>query len=186
MCHYDLWTSYIFHDKTAHGILQTSVVCIHVYFDIISSSKFWISNRCNYGCQGNKNQKIYLYTFIIFFLQNGVIFGPFCFLPFTIFSGFFVQLNDSHPYLRWIFHISYLKYGFEGLIISVLGYGREKLPCNADYCHYVYPDKFLLEKDMDQATYDSAVYFLIGIFFFARILAYFALKVQIIISRQKL
>nr|CAI5822485.1 unnamed protein product [Callosobruchus analis] len=75
--------------------------------------------------------------------KNGVIFGPFCLLPFTIFSGFFVQLNASHPYLRWLFHVSFLKYGLEGLMLSILGYDRPKLPCEeADYCHYVYPEKF--------------------------------------------
>ncbi|KAF5280010.1 hypothetical protein FQA39_LY05391 [Lamprigera yunnana] len=46
-------------------------------------------------------------------MKTAVIIGPICFLPFTIFSGFFVQLHDAHPYSRWIFHISYLKYGFE-------------------------------------------------------------------------
>ncbi|KAI4485697.1 hypothetical protein M0802_012593, partial [Mischocyttarus mexicanus] len=33
-------------------------------------------------------------------VQNGVIFGPLIILPFTIFSGFFVHLNDAHPYLH--------------------------------------------------------------------------------------
>lgn len=112
-------------------------------------------------------------------VKNGVIFGPFCFLPFTIFSGFFVQLNNAHPYMQWVFHISFLKYGFEGLVLSVFGYDRGKIPCNADYCHFVYPEKFLDEMDMENAVYSHSVYFLIGLVFFLRILAFLALFVQI-------
>lgn len=112
-------------------------------------------------------------------IKTGVIFGPFCLLPFTIFSGFFVQLNDCHPYLRWLFHISFLKYGLEGLVLSVFGYNRGKLPCNSDYCHFVYPEKFILEKDMEYAQYSVAVMFLIGLICMIRIAAYFALKIQV-------
>lgn len=114
-----------------------------------------------------------------------MIFGPFCFTPFVIFSGFFVQLNAAHPYLRWIFHISYLKYGFEGMVLSVLGYERGKLPCNADYCHYVYPKKFLNQMDMDQAKYSTAVIFLVSLVFIVRLIAYFALSIQIRCNRQR-
>ncbi|XP_060530332.1 ATP-binding cassette sub-family G member 1-like [Cylas formicarius] len=118
-------------------------------------------------------------------IKNGVIFGPFCFLPFTIFSGFFVQLNDCHPYLQWVFHISFLKYGLEGLVLSVFGYGRPKLPCNADYCHFVYPTKFLNEMDMENALYSNAVIFLLGLTVFLRVIGYYALRIQIQRSRSK-
>ncbi|CAH0561473.1 unnamed protein product [Brassicogethes aeneus] len=112
-------------------------------------------------------------------IKNGVIFGPLCFLPFTIFSGFFVQEHDAHPYLRWLFHISYLRYGFEGLVLSVLGYDRGKLPCNAEYCHFVYPDKFLTDMDMEESHYSTAVIFLVSLFLFLRIAAYYALSIKI-------
>lgn len=50
-----------------------------------------------------------------------MIFGPLTILPFLIFSGFFVQFRDAHPYLRWLFHLSFLKYGFEGVMIAIYG-----------------------------------------------------------------
>lgn len=115
-------------------------------------------------------------------LQNGVIFGPLCFLPFTIFSGFFVQLHDAHPYMRWLFHISYLRYGFEGLVLSVLE-NRDKLPCNADYCHFVYPNKFLEDMDMQDSHYSIAVIFLLSLFFAIRLAAYFALIIKVRMKR---
>lgn len=54
-------------------------------------------------------------------LQNGVIFGPLVILPFMIFSGFFVHLSDAHPAMQWLFHISFLKYGFEGVMVATYG-----------------------------------------------------------------
>ncbi|KAK9869926.1 hypothetical protein WA026_006023 [Henosepilachna vigintioctopunctata] len=116
-------------------------------------------------------------------LKNGVIFGPFFILPFTIFSGFFIHANAAHPYFRWLFHVSFLKYGLEGLVLSVLGYGRERLPCEADYCHYVHPKAFLKNMNMDQADYWIAVAFLLGLFTMLRIAAYFALALQIKIRK---
>lgn len=118
-------------------------------------------------------------------LNSGVIFGPFCFLPFTIFSGFFVQLNASHPAFRWIFHISFLKYGFEGLLLSVLGYDREKLPCKVeDYCHYTSPKRFLSDMDMEYSTYSLAVIFLVCLCVALRIVAFIALNFKVRNSRQ--
>lgn len=115
----------------------------------------------------------------LFYFQNGVIFGPFCLLPFTIFSGFFVKLNDTHPYMQWMFHISFLKYGLEGMVLSVLGYDRGKLPCNADYCQFVYPEKFIDEVDMEEAVYSKAVAFMLVLTTLIRIAAYYALSIQI-------
>lgn len=128
---------------------------------------------------------LYLLDFFFFFFQSGVIFGPFCFLPFTIFSGFFVQLNASHPAFRWIFHISFLKYGFEGLLLSVLGYDREKLPCKVeDYCHYTSPKRFLSDMDMEYSTYSLAVIFLVCLCVALRIVAFIALNFKVRNSRQ--
>ncbi|KAI4463702.1 abc transporter g family member 28 [Holotrichia oblita] len=114
---------------------------------------------------------------------NGVIFGPFFLLPFTIFSGFFVQLYDVHPYMRWIFHISYIKYGFEGLMLAIFGYDREKMPCNADYCNYHYPKIFLEDVDMADAVYSYSVIFLLGLIVFLRVLAFIALYLRIQLRR---
>ncbi|KAK9730384.1 ABC-2 type transporter [Popillia japonica] len=116
-------------------------------------------------------------------LKNGVIFGPFFLLPFTIFSGFFVQLYDVHPYMRWIFHISYIKYGFEGLMLAIFGYDREKMPCNADYCNYHYPRIFLEDVDMADAVYSYSAIFLLGLIVFLRVLAFIALYLRIQLRR---
>ncbi|KAB0799693.1 hypothetical protein PPYR_07573 [Photinus pyralis] len=112
-------------------------------------------------------------------MKTAIIIGPICFLPFTIFSGFFVQFHDAHPYVQWIFHISYLKYGFEGLMLAILGYEREKLPCEADYCHVRYPQQFLEQMDMENAVYSHCVFFLIGLQLIFRIVTYFVLLLRV-------
>lgn len=78
--------------------------------------------------------------------------------------------------MRWLFHVSYLKYGFEGLMLSIFGYDRGKLPCSIDYCHFVYPDKFLDQMDMEDAVYSHCIYFLLGLTIFIRTVTYFILQ----------
>ncbi|XP_011166033.1 ATP-binding cassette sub-family G member 1 isoform X1 [Solenopsis invicta] len=86
-------------------------------------------------------------------VQNSVIFGPFAIMPFVILSGFFVHTKDVHPYLHWLFDISFCKYAFEGLLMTIYGYDRAKLKCSADYCHFTTPKKFLIELGMDHINY---------------------------------
>ncbi|XP_033212434.1 ATP-binding cassette sub-family G member 4-like isoform X2 [Belonocnema kinseyi] len=98
-------------------------------------------------------QNIGLIIGIVMNIQNGVIFGPLIILPFTIFSGFFVHLHDAQPYLQWLFHISFLKYGFEGIMAAIYGYDRLKMKCSKDYCHFAYPSKLLQEVGMKHVEY---------------------------------
>ncbi|EFN86037.1 ATP-binding cassette sub-family G member 4 [Harpegnathos saltator] len=112
-------------------------------------------------------------------VQNSVIFGPFVILPFMIFSGFFVHLNDAHPYLQWLFHTSFLKYGFEGVMIAIYGYNRAKLKCSADYCHFAIPEKLLTEVDMKHADYWFNMSVLIMLYIALDIAAYITLKIRV-------
>lgn len=65
-------------------------------------------------------------------------------------------------------------------MLAIFGYDRPKLPCELeDYCHFVYPQRFLEEMDMSHASYAFSVYFLLGLVLFLRILAFLALTIQI-------
>lgn len=112
-------------------------------------------------------------------VQNGVIFGPLIILPFMIFSGFFVHLNDAHPYMQWLFHISFLKYGFEGVMVAIYGYDRPKMYCSKEYCHYRHPRHLLKEIDMTHAEYWSSITVLIGLYFALEFTAYVALRIRL-------
>ncbi|XP_023702626.1 ATP-binding cassette sub-family G member 4 isoform X2 [Cryptotermes secundus] len=108
-------------------------------------------------------------------IQNGMVWGALAIMPFMIFSGYFVHMNDAPTYFRWLFHISYLKYGFDGALISIYSYERKELECSIDYCHYTNPKKFLKALDMgnDNYWFNSII---LGVMFFSlRFLCYFIL-----------
>ncbi|XP_012244300.1 ATP-binding cassette sub-family G member 1-like isoform X1 [Bombus vosnesenskii] len=112
-------------------------------------------------------------------VQHGMIFGPLMILPFLIFSGFFVQFRDAHPYLRWLFHLSFLKYGFEGVMIAIYGYDRPKLSCSDVYCHFAIPETLLNAVDMKQANYWFCLIVLVALYIALDIGTYTLLKYKL-------
>ena len=116
-------------------------------------------------------------TLVIF--QNGVFFGPVASVPILLFSGFFVNFNTIPGYLQWVPYVSYIRYGFEGAMISIYGYGREKLSCSEAYCHFRNPTKFLEEMDMATAKYWIDAVALGGFFILLRCVAYIVLRLKL-------
>ncbi|XP_041988134.1 ATP-binding cassette sub-family G member 4-like [Aricia agestis] len=112
-------------------------------------------------------------------VKNGVIFGPFFIMPFTIFSGFFLRLCDAPSYIRWLFHLSFLKYGLSGMVISIYGMDREKLPCTDLFCYYTYPRQFLKDNEVEGVEYWTVVLALFIIAFVFILCAYIALKIRL-------
>jgi hypothetical protein len=104
-----------------------------------------------------------------------MIWGALAIMPFTIFSGFFVRMNDAPTYFRWLFHTSYLKYGLDGVLMSIYSYERKELECSIDYCHYTNPQKFLETLDMGNGTYWFNTLILAIMFISLRFLCYFIL-----------
>ncbi|XP_075152458.1 ATP-binding cassette sub-family G member 4-like isoform X2 [Haematobia irritans] len=109
-------------------------------------------------------------------IEAGVFLGPVTTIPTILFSGFFVNFDTIPGYLQWVTYVSYVRYGFEGAMVSIYGMDRAKLQCDAMYCHFRSPKKFLEEMSMDQAEYWIDAVALIGIFIALRIVAYFVLR----------
>lgn len=120
---------------------------------------------------------------VAFSIQNGVIFGPLFIMPFVAFSGFFVHLDHAPFYLKWLFHLSFLKYGFEGIVKAIFGYERGKLQCTEVYCHFMYPEKFMDEVGMKSAEYTFDMFCLIGFYVVLRIITYCALWIRVSTKR---
>lgn len=108
-----------------------------------------------------------------------MFFGPVASVPILLFSGFFVNFNTIPGYLQWVPYVSYIRYGFEGAMISIYGYGREKLSCSEAYCHFRNPMKFLEEMDMATAQYWIDAAALAGFFLVLRFVAYFVLRLKL-------
>lgn len=72
-----------------------------------------------------------------------LILGSIFVCPFLMFSNFFIQMKDADAFWHWMFEVSFIRHGFEGSMQAVFGFDREKMDCDADYCHYRLPNKFL-------------------------------------------
>ncbi|KAI7815553.1 ABC subfamily G member 4, partial [Rhyzopertha dominica] len=120
-----------------------------------------------------------------FNVEGGVFLGPISSIPMVLFSGFFANLDDIPYYLSWLPYISYVKYSFEGTMISIYGLDRAKLECKELYCHFKYPTTFLNQMSMkgDIDTYIIDVAVLIGLFVLLRIAAYFVLRIKLFQNR---
>lgn len=115
-------------------------------------------------------------------IETAVYLGPVTTIPVVLFSGFFVTFDTIPGYLQWLTYISYVRYGFEGAMLSVYGFTREKLNCSEAFCRFRIPSKFLEELSMDAGDYWLDAVALVVIFILIRIIAYFVLvwKIRII------
>lgn len=116
-------------------------------------------------------------------LQWGAILGPFFICPFLQFSGFFLQEKDTPSLLRWMFDISFLKYSFDGGVLAIFGYDRERLECTKLYCHLTHPKYIIKYLDMDHANYQLALFFLLGLLVMLRILAFYIMSFRLRLFR---
>ena len=94
-------------------------------------------------------------------------------------SGFFVSLDNIPSYMQWMSYIAYVRYGFEGTMLSIYGYDRETLECSQAYCHFKYPKKFLEEMALDKGVFWIDVVALLAFFVVLRVSGYFILRFKV-------
>ncbi|XP_039632298.1 ATP-binding cassette sub-family G member 4-like [Polypterus senegalus] len=109
-------------------------------------------------------------------LLVAVIIAPSIAIEASIFSGFFVSYNTIPVYLRWATYVSYMRYSFEGAIVSVYGMGRPNLDCAMDPCLREKPETILKGLDMEDAELYLDIIALVLIFLFLRLATFFALR----------
>ncbi|KAH8337587.1 hypothetical protein KR074_011607 [Drosophila pseudoananassae] len=117
----------------------------------------------------------------LFPMPLAIFLVPSATIPFLLFSGFFIRLNELSWFLRPICNVSFFRYIFEGLLRAIYGYGRGELECHAamGYCYYRSADQFLKDFQMqgDEFGWDLAV---LGMFMvFLLISFFFTLKAVI-------
>lgn len=98
---------------------------------------------------------------------------------FTMFSGFFVLMKDTSYAWHWLFYSSFLKHGLDGGFQAIFGYNRTKLECEADYCHYRWPRKFLETLGIESTNFAEAVGVIVFSLLLFRVLLYFVIKFRL-------
>lgn len=111
-----------------------------------------------------------------FSIPVAVFAGPAAAIPFLLFSGFFVNLNAIPVYMRWIAYVSFMRYGFEGSMLSVYGLDRGPLDCPEPYCHFRYADKLLKHFDLDGSEFHWSILAMLIFFLVIRVAGYFVLR----------
>lgn len=86
-------------------------------------------------------------------IQIAVFVGPILAVLFSVF-GFCTRLIDITPLFSWMWHISYFRAAFHGVINTVYGMNRPYLECPDTaplmYCHFKNPRIFLAEMLIDE------------------------------------
>lgn len=98
--------------------------------------------------------------------QIAVFIGPILAVLFSVF-GFCTAYVDITPMFQWMWHISYFRAGFHGVIATVYGMNRSELYCppntRMNYCHFRNPKIFLREVSIRDLDTDNNVYLMSGI-----------------------
>lgn len=115
---------------------------------------------------------------------NGTFFASVYTAYLILFSGFMALLKDIPSWLFWMSDISFLRYGFEGLIYAIFGNDRKPLPCPSEhvYCHLRTSKKLFQELGMVDIQFWIPVTALIGFLLLFRVIGYFFLRRQMMAS----
>lgn len=90
---------------------------------------------------------------------NGTFLGAISVCAMLVFAGFFVLYTHMSRFWYMVSYLSYLRYSMEAMVSALYGYGREKLFCPDNYCHYRVPQTLINELGMkgDGFWFDAAI-----------------------------
>ncbi|GAB0089084.1 ATP-binding cassette sub-family G member 1 [Sergentomyia squamirostris] len=92
-------------------------------------------------------------------VKIAVFAGPVVAVLFSVF-GFCNKYIDITPLFRWMWHISYYRVGFHGILNTVYGMNRKDLTCpdTAMYCHFKKSNVFLTEMMINDISMEGGIF----------------------------
>ena len=95
-----------------------------------------------------------------------VFIGPILAVLFSVF-GFCTKYADITPVFKWMWHISYVRASFHGMLNTAYGMKRPDLFCPESemYCHFKNPVLVLKDMDVEHVDMMDNLILIIGIMF---------------------
>ncbi|KAF4518793.1 hypothetical protein B566_EDAN005414 [Ephemera danica] len=114
-------------------------------------------------------------------IVNGMFTGPVLSVPLMLLSCYGMGSGSATiPFLiRIAMSFSYLRYGLEGIIVTMYGDDRQPLACPIDYCHLREPVQLLRHVGMETVSYWEDVAFLVVNFLVLRIATFLLLRYRL-------
>ncbi|CAB3376237.1 Hypothetical predicted protein [Cloeon dipterum] len=117
-------------------------------------------------------------------IQNGVYVAQVLVVPLVMFTGVFLKFSAMPPVLRWISDVNFVRYGFEGMVLAVYDFDRERLPClSQPLCRDRNPEEILNGLEMADRSFWFDMSILAAQFLLLRIAAYFLLRSRVFFRR---
>lgn len=174
---FDLHFSDLHYDEPAASRVSCDDFRCYWTFDEFYCSRVWVIGGIDFWTEGDLLTLI-LTTYWLFNWQGTLTFAS-VFLPlYAIFSGIFIQMKDTAVGFHWIFEMSFVKHAMDGASVAILGSNRTKFDCDADYCHYRWPHRFLQSLGMQEDLTKSLQALLIFLFIF-RIAAFCIMYIRL-------
>ncbi|KAL1481650.1 hypothetical protein MTO96_034317 [Rhipicephalus appendiculatus] len=100
-------------------------------------------------------------------MQLAIFLAPAVAIPMLLFSGFVVTLKAMPHYLHWISYVSFVRYAYEGCILSVYGYDRPELECGEQKdgsvpCLFTEPSEFVNFLGLNEVSVEVCAGALVG------------------------
>lgn len=112
-------------------------------------------------------------------MRVAVFVAPVMALPFVILCGYLIRFSAMPIFVTWLTYSSFMRYAFEGAMITIYGNDRPPLNCSQSYCMFRHSEYFLEQFDMTESSYLWSTVAMLVIIVALKFSAYFVLRAKL-------